>query len=452
MSSKRTLVSYLETASLVLGVSILCFLWGTAVGKYRYFPYMFLNRGFDALRAYTKTYFGSSHPYERWNQSRWDDHGVVRHDADSTDSGWTLTSMGHRPEARLLDMDGEVVHEWHLPFFEAWPNPEHLSTTSSIRYTYWRHTHLLPDGSLVALYAAPGRTPHSVGMIKVDADSNLLWTFSEHAHHDLDVTEEGSIWVLTYKLRDLAQNPLSAVNWSSGTILTDELVQLSSDGREIERIPLMDILVDSRFKRLVERKKGSWDVLHTNNIEVVGEDFAKHHDFVDPDHLMLSIREMDLIGILDWRDEKFVWAERGSWIAQHDPDPLPNGRILMFDNRGARRELETGTSRILELSIYPDGHRVEWSYSGHPDNPFETSSRGSQQPLSNDNVLITESNRGRLLEVTRAGEVVWEYRSTPVRTHEGDRYNPIGNWAARFRPSDLDAEFRARVEDGDEAP
>ena len=38
---------------------------------------------------------------------------------------------------------------------------------------------------------------------------------------------------------------------------------------------------------------------------------------------------------------------RGAWIGQHDPDILPNGNILLFDNDG---ELgEAGRSRVVEV-------------------------------------------------------------------------------------------------------
>ena len=35
---------------------------------------------------------------------------------------------------------------------------------------------------------------------------------------------------------------------------------------------------------------------------------------------------------------------------------------------------------------------------------------GSQQRLPNGNTLISETNNGRILEVTRDADVVWEYR------------------------------------------
>ena len=40
---------------------------------------------------------------------------------------------------------------------------------------------------------------------------------------------------------------------------------------------------------------------------------------------------------------------------------------------------------------------------------FYSKALGSQRALDNDNILITESLRGRIFEITRSGRVVWEY-------------------------------------------
>ena len=57
----------------------------------------------------------------------------------------------------------------------------------------------------------------------------------------------------------------------------------------------------------------------------------------------------------------------------------------------------------------PATNEVTWSYADEMVNAFFTAFMGNAQPLPNGNVHITESATGRLFEVTRAGEVVWEY-------------------------------------------
>jgi hypothetical protein len=69
--------------------------------------------------------------------------------------------------------------------------------------------------------------------------------------------------------------------------------------------------------------------------------------------------------------------------------------------------------------------------------------RSAQERLANGNTLITESEGGRLLEVTPAGTIVWEYRN-PVRGgEEGEPMTAVVSWGQRIDPATLDPEFVA---------
>jgi hypothetical protein len=50
-----------------------------------------------------------------------------------------------------------------------------------------------------------------------------------------------------------------------------------------------------------------------------------------------------------------------------------------------------------------------WQYEAEPREAFFSAWRGSAQRLANGNTLIAESETGRAFEVTRAGEIVWEF-------------------------------------------
>ena len=78
---------------------------------------------------------------------------------------------------------------------------------------------------------------------------------------------------------------------------------------------------------------------------------------------------------------------------------MPNGHVLLFDNRPRK-----GQSRVVEIA--PPSGRIVWSQDG-----FFSETRGGSQALPNGNVLIVESRMGRALEITRTGEVVWEFYS-----------------------------------------
>ena len=65
--------------------------------------------------------------------------------------------------------------------------------------------------------------------------------------------------------------------------------------------------------------------------------------------------------------------------------------------------------------------------------------------LPNGNTLITESDGGRLFEVTKPGKIVWNYIN-PVRAQreqDGQQVIPIVSWAERIDPSTLDPKVLA---------
>ena len=112
---------------------------------------------------------------------------------------------------------------------------------------------------------------------------------------------------------------------------------------------------------------------------------------------------------------------------------LENGNLLVFDNRSLGEQ-----SRVLEYN--PRSLEIVWEYRGNDQYPLYSKIRSQQQRLGNGNVLITESNTARLLEVNRQGELVWEYYY-PVRVQDegvDKTFNPVLMGGERFVANQLD--------------
>lgn len=134
--------------------------------------------------------------------------------------------------------------------------------------------------------------------------------------------------------------------------------------------------------------------------------------------LLVSVRELDLIGILNQDKGRFVWTwGPGELDRQHSPCLLTNGNLLVFDN-GPHR----GFSRIIELN--PQTGRIVWQYRSDPPMDFYSYIQGFCQRLPNGNTLITENMKGRVFEVTKEGDVVWEFYEPNV-DHKRSRRQPI---------------------------
>ncbi len=134
--------------------------------------------------------------------------------------------------------------------------------------------------------------------------------------------------------------------------------------------------------------------------------------------------------MVDVERQQLVWAARGPWLGQHDPDILPSGNILLFDNYGHFSD-EEGISRVIEFN--PRTTEIVWTYGGTAEAPLASSIRSWQQRLSNGNTLIVESDGGRIVEVTHDGKIAWEYVN-PVRHQEtGEPPKiPVIGWAERL--------------------
>jgi hypothetical protein len=120
-------------------------------------------------------------------------------------------------------------------------------------------------------------------------------------------------------------------------------------------------------------------------------------------NLLTCFRNVNQIAVLDRDTMEIVWAwGEGDLEWPHHPTMLDDGSILIFDN-GVVREY----TRVIELD--PISETIMWEYVGDPPESFYSPTRGSAQRLPNGNTLICEGDRGRCFEISRAGEIVWEW-------------------------------------------
>jgi outer membrane protein assembly factor BamB len=378
-----------------------------------------------------------------WRPARTDARGVTIHDPSQAQAGLTLYTSGHEQRAFLIDMDGRVVHEWALPFSKLWDKSSPIKAPQADDYVYIEKAHVLPNGDLLALYVAVGDTPWGYGLAKLDANSNVVWKYMGHAHHDFDLDDAGNVYVLT---QEISSKPLPGYEYLRPPRIDDFLVKLSPDGQELNKVWLTGSVAESAAGRRLNMapwyaREGSGDYLHTNSVDVLtaplrGVAASK------PGQALLSFRELNTVGLVDIESGKLVWASTGSWLRQHDAEGLPNGDIMLFDNEGGFENAH-GVSRVLEFR--PDTQEIVWSYAGTQEHPFESIVRSSESRLPNGNTLIVESDAGRVLEVTRSGQIVWEFVN-PARGGKDNERIPIIFWVQRMDPdSYFEPGFRTQL-------
>jgi Arylsulfotransferase (ASST) len=313
---------------------------------------------------------------------------VVEHDPGAVFAGLNLYVSGHAAEAVLMDMSGRVLHRWKYPLRRLWPDLRKDPRMAKLEY--WRRAHLYPNGDLLAIY-------EGLGLVKLDSRSRVLWSYRSGAHHDLQVMADGTIYVL-----DREGKIIPRLHRQKG-VLEDFVTVLDASGRRLRKISILECFERSPYAFFLNHMRRSGDIFHTNTLEVLDGRFAARHPAFRKGNVLVSVWRLDTLAVLDLERQTVVWAMKGGWHRQHQPTFLDNGRLLLFDNIGAAKD----RSRVLELD--PLTGKVLWQYGGTRDVDLFTKTLGSCQRLPNGNTLITESENGRALEVTRDGRTVWEF-------------------------------------------
>lgn len=379
-----------------------------------------------------------------WLEARTSARGTTTYDEERAFEGYTLYTSGDGPYARLIDMDGNTLHEWRKPYSEVWTVESAVKQPRPDEFVYMDEAKLLPDGSLIAIYIGAGASPWGHGLVKLSPDSEVVWSYLEHTHHDFDIGPQGEVFVLTNEFID---EPTEKFAQLRTPYLNDYLVVLSPNGEELKKVDLLAAALDSGFAPLMYAVPhfGLGDPQHTNTVEYITADKARVMPFAEEGQILINFRDIGVVAILDIEEEDIVWATKGPWIGQHDPSILDNGNILLFDNLGNMQP--ENRSRVIEFD--PETMQITWEYDGEPGRPLDSNIRGASARLPNGNTLIEESMGGRVIEVTRDGEIVWEWVN-PVRRDDDPNLIPVVPSAHRITADYLETSFRSLLEPTEE--
>jgi len=321
--------------------------------------------------------------------------GITVLDRQRAYNGLNLYNSAHAPEAALIDMEGNELHRWRYEAKRSWPDLEPVP--GDHRHEFFRRVYAYENGDLLAIF-------EGIGLVKIDKDSNLIWDYDGHPHHDMFVTEDGLIYVLTRRLIFYDEK-----GEERRFYLEDFIVILDGQGKEVKKVSILKGLYNSPYVpgliaalKAENYAKTKGDIFHTNTVELLDGRLEGLSKAFSKGNVLISIRHLDLIGVVDMNAQTMVWGLSGMWSRQHQPTVLKSGNMLVFDNEGLG-----DYSRVLEFD--PLTQEVFWEYRGDPKTPFSSEALGSVDRMPNGNTLITESGGGRAFEVTPEKQIVWEF-------------------------------------------
>jgi hypothetical protein len=336
---------------------------------------------------------------------------------------------------------------------------------------------LLPNGNIFLHEkgSVPGLPIYYAGdLTEFDWDGKKLWQWKGEIpgrppvtspfHHDFERLENGNTLVL-------AMNRMRHSNMSDREIMDDVFYEVTPDGKVIWELKTVDLYNQFGFtdeqKKLIFDQTGVFgpDWAHCNSLSVVPKN--KWYDRGDqrfkPGNIYTSFRDLNIVCIIERDTKKIVWklgpnypdGKMNQIIGQHDGYMIPKGfpgegNILIFDNGGEAgypRKIR-GYSRVIEVN--PVDKEIVWEYKavawgelvtqqGH----FFSNYVGNAQRLSDGNTLIDEGWPGRLFEVTKQGEIVWEWLSPWVPEPPISPPGPLNNIYRAYKyPRDYCPQFK----------
>lgn len=434
-----------EGAAFVLSVALLAFLYGVATQAFGWPPSESLTRTWHRFRRVS----GLESPEERLlflSKRVYDRSGARTVRPGRMAPGLTLIASywaddGWRPSLRLVDASGATVHAWAPEAFDVFPDSVDARARDDVPGDY-RQIHgfrLDPDtGEVLA------NVEHR-GTVRLDACGDVIWTVERGNHHSIEAADDGSLWI-PGAVPDDETGYGSRHPGLPDTVMGEWILHVSPDGEVLQTIDVLDVLFANGLQRRIAQAAGERerDFMHLNDVEPLSAELAGEYPLFEAGDLLVSLRNLDLVFVLDPRTERVKWSAWKPFVRQHDPDWTGDGWIGVFDNRWdtTLRGTFLGGSRVV--AVRPGEGDERTRFPTPASDPFYTPYMGQWQRLENGDLLLVESEAGRVVEVSPDGRTVWEwgadvYEEAFVPWVTGALRYPIG-------PEDV-AAWRCRGED-----
>lgn len=323
-------------------------------------------------------------------QATWPDATYTVTDPGAVAEGYLVISrldtVTKRPLAELRDAAGEVLHTWPIDYSRL--------VAGGAADEFPHAATVLPDGSLMVNFD-DGRA-----LARIDACGDPLWVKDDMVYHHVISAGADGYWVWADPAWDGGHNQF-LVRFDPETGQTREAISVLDDILSAAPGAGMALSITDGYEIVREADPDvTGDILHPNDIEELSIAMASAFPQFHPGDLMISLRNINLVAVIDRRTHTILWAQYGPWRGQHDPDFQPDGTITVFSNN-------TDRDRSTIISIDPKTNESHDMFLG-TDLAFNSYIMGKHQHLSNGNWLIASPTEGRVLEITAAGKTVRE--------------------------------------------
>ncbi len=352
--------------------------------------------------------------------------GVLLYKNSKAYDGYTVFAPLTSKKTYMIDMEGNLIHTWESEYYPG------------------LYAELLPNGNLLRAGRAAvincGIDGVGGYLEEIDWNGKVVWSFKDMynknqvQHHCFSRLKNGNTMILGWerienekmiaKGRDPKTIPTKSVK-GKGVYHRDfwlDLVwEVDPSGKIVWEWHAFDHLgkgpdkLDPNY--ILPMGAGeiyhTYDWSHFNSVEYVPE----------TDQVLMNSRNLSEVYLVSHKTGKieYRWGNPCAYGAgtcpsfvdegdqkifgSHDARWIGDGKFSVFDN-GSENPVGT-KSRVFVVNTKTN--EIEWKYEAWDQSSFFTHRQGMAQQLPNGNWFITSSNMGHLFEVTKSGEIVWDF-------------------------------------------
>lgn len=260
--------------------------------------------------------------------------------------------------------------------------------------------------TITDLDAIPKKGPfHIIGSTGIiatyDYNGKLKSNFEDTSlHHDISIKDQTRIFALSWQIKTFFYKKEPFV------IAEDSIVEIDiKNSKIIKKLPLSDYFpIDKYFNmsKKYPQKDRLNNIFHTNGI-----DYIKENPINGNEAVLITMRNYNegTVALIDLQTNKLLWkSKKGDFTFPHDAKFTKDKTITVFNN-GAKKNMK---SEVVELNIKTN--EILWKFDGKNKflsfrlfSPFISGVHKTEKGY-----LITVGSQGRILEVSKDKEIVWE--------------------------------------------
>lgn len=301
--------------------------------------------------------------------------------------------------AIMLDPEGRIANVWKI-------SQQGSNDSGRLDTNIFPHGFLIaPDGTIVVAFDQGNL------LAKYDFCGNMVWSIDGKFHHSISFDGKDTIWTWLNWMHP----KLMKIDFHTGKVLKE--IGLSEVMEANPNIDIFGILQSNNIE------KAEWlaDPWHPNDIDPLPKELAPYYPDFNTGDLLISVRNPNLLFVMDQHSLKVKWWRQGLVRRQHDPDWNDKGTITIFNNN-----MNRGYSNITEVN--PVTYEHEIILDGEKYN-FYTWWRGKHQMMPNGGALITSPDQGRVFETDAEGSICFEFLNI-----YGDNQEYLAISEAQFYP------------------